>query len=193
MNEADRHHSVPAPGKRAGLRRAHRLTSVLLAFALTGCLTYKIPSYELRQTPTDELVPLAEGWDREATHSLCFRYATGSSGTARDYERARYWCDRGRLLRIDASMLILGDLHYNGHGGPRDLAKAFEMYWGSAQRNRREAKFMLYRMLSNGEGVRKSPEEALGWLRQAANQEYGPAEEELRRIQATSSNDSHGR
>lgn len=192
MNRTD-DRPTPTHCPTAGLRRVRSLASVFLAGLLASCMTYKIPSYELRGTPSAELVPLAQGWDRDATHALCYRYATGSSGTERDYERAHYWCDRGRLLRIDASMLILGNLHYYGLGGPRDPAKAFEMYWESAQRNRREAKFMLYRMLSNGEGVRKSPEDALGWLRQAADQDYGPAVEELQRIQATVANDAHGR
>jgi TPR repeat protein len=178
---------VPEPSAPPNRLSAGAIGIALAATVLvTGCPTYRVPSQELNEVPVEAVIAQAEKWDREAIHTLCYRYATGSTGVARDYERAHYWCGRGAIVRIDASLLILGDLHYYGLGRARDFEKAFDAYWQAAQQNRREAKFRLYRMYSLGQGIRADPTTARNWLEQSAEQGFGPAIEELNRLREAS-------
>lgn len=153
-----------------------------LALLLAGCMTYVLPEEQLNEMPTADVIPRAERGSFGAIHTLCYRYATGTGGTARDYEQAYLWCRRGATMGNSTSQYMLAQLYAEGLGRPRDLRQAVEWFTEAGKRDFAPAQFVLYRMYSTGEGVRRNSDAALAWLREAASRRYGPAVQELERL-----------
>lgn len=164
------------------LRRSSLVMVGLLV--LGGCSTYTIPSEQVMETPTEQVIPVAERGDLGAVHTLCYRYTTGTSNTPVDYERAHFWCGRGAAHGNPTSQFILGELYYYGLGRPRDIQRAVDEYARAASQGWPPAMFTMYELLLAGDGVRRDERAAVGFLERAAEQNYAPAVEALRKRRA---------
>lgn len=91
------------------------------------------------------------------------------------YQRGRFvTAFREAMARIEsdpndaAAMTLIGDLHAQGAGAPRDPARALDWYRLAAERSDVNAMFRLGLAFVRGEGTRADPARGRTWLEKAA-------------------------
>lgn len=113
------------------------------------------------------------GLDSEADIAAenCYAYRYGDKIRRINFAEAFDWCHRSANWGDANSQALLGELFYQGLGGPKDLEMAEKWYMKAARQGHAYAQFMLYKIYS----VSQKPEQsALAdyWLRQSANSGY---------------------
>ncbi len=76
----------------------------------------------------------------------------------------------------DQAQLLLGLMHDNGLGTPRDPVRAYRWYRKAAESGNPRAQFNVAEMLSAGQGVAPDRDEALRWYARAADNGYPEAQ-----------------
>lgn len=100
------------------------------------------------------------------------------------YQKGDYRTALRRLSRLaeqgDArAQSILGVMHANGQGVPRDDPEAVRWFRLAADQGNALGQFQLGSMFARGRGVPQDYTEASRWYRLAADQSYAPAQYEL--------------
>lgn len=105
----------------------------------------------------------------EAAVILANVYRRGFGGIAANPAEARKWYDRARDVGHIPAAKVLGDLYYEGIGGPRDVKKAVAAYKQAAVLDYAPAQAALAAILHDGEtGVPQDRAKALAWYHAAA-------------------------
>ncbi len=76
----------------------------------------------------------------------------------------------------DQAQLLLGLMHDNGLGTPKDPVRAYGWYRKAAESGNPRAQFNIAEMLSAGQGVAPDRDEALRWYARAADNGYPEAQ-----------------
>ena len=80
------------------------------------------------------------------------------------------------------AQIVIGHLHYNGLGVPKDFTEAMKWYRKAAELGDAKAQYQVGVMFRHGQGVAKLPAEALMWGQKAAEQGYAKAQIEMASI-----------
>jgi TPR repeat protein len=143
----------------------------------------------LRFEPIVSLRPIA-GWLRCAPFLGALLWAAPALADPReDTERAEASLRNGDLITAMALLRKAADLGYApAQARLADLldkaeqdAEAVALYRKAAEQDEPAGQYGLSRMLAAGEGVARDPQQALVWLRKAAERNYLPALEALAR------------
>jgi TPR repeat protein len=111
----------------------------------------------------------------EAAMLLGGVYLKGAGPVAKDPQEARKWYERAFDVGHVAAAKIVGDMAYNGVGGPRDLKRAFKWYARGARYGHAPSQFALARMYETGEAGKVDLKLAAIWYNEAAKIDYPPA------------------
>ena len=87
----------------------------------------------------------------------------------KEYAKALAALEKARSLDWVPALANLGVLYVNGHGVPKDEAKAAALFNAGAEKGDRLAMFFYAQCLEGGVGVRASRTEAVKWYREAAS------------------------
>jgi TPR repeat protein len=131
----------------------------------------------------EELKALAEKGDKEATHSLCYKFIYGVD-VDKYYAAARRWCESAAATGNASSQILLAEIFYYGHGVAVDHKKAFELFHAAAVQGHPHAELMVATMYGRGQGVGSDPAQAEQWLRRSASTGYEPAKALLAEYEA---------
>ncbi len=124
--------------------------------------------------------------DARAMNRLGILHLNGRAGKP-DLKEALQWIRRAEGKGLALAQAQLGRMHYEGLGVPRNFRRADEICEKAAKRIRAEAdagdaesRLAYAWMLRTGMGVYEmEPAKAIGYCRQAADQGYLPAQDEL--------------
>ncbi|MGD0942310.1 MAG: SEL1-like repeat protein [Terracidiphilus sp.] len=120
--------------------------------------------------------------NRNAMTSLGYLYKNGN-GVARDYVQASKWFESAASKGDAQAMDGLGDIYYEGGNGiARNYKEALKWYQKGADNNIAGSMYSLGQLYENGEGVRRSLDQASSWYCSALNAGYADAQEALTRI-----------
>jgi TPR repeat protein len=174
-------------GKRDSMQSSHTSTStnssltllfagiaIAGAIALIAANSHGISS----RSEIDWLSQLADSGDDGAQLQLGIAYRDGLDGLAPDAKTGRYWlraaAEQGNAYAADA----LANAYASGQGGPQDPQQA-EHWWKVAARsgNADAQEHLGQLLLASGE-----TEQAMVWLRDAADRGDQPAQGELARL-----------
>jgi TPR repeat protein len=111
----------------------------------------------------------------EAAMLLGGIYLKGAGPVAKDPDEARKWYERAFEVGHVAAAKIVGDMAYNGVGGPRDLKRAAKWYAKGARFGHAPSQFVLARMYETGEAGKTDLKLAAIWYNEAAKISYPPA------------------
>jgi len=111
----------------------------------------------------------------EAATLLGGVYLKGAGPVAPDPAEARKWYERAFEVGHVAAAKIVGDMAYNGVGGPRDVKRAFKWYAKGARFGHAPSQFVLARMYETGEAGKVDLKLAAIWYNEAAKIDYPPA------------------
>lgn len=146
-------------------------------------------------TPDERFLKLrqdAEAGDAEAQNALGSLFYSGEAiskdaeGKIMDYdlESAAGWFYRAAEQGHAGAQFNLGLLYAEGHGVPRDPAKAVEWFAKAAEQGNVDAQNNLGVMYLIGEGVPKAMNKAIELFEKAAKQGNEEAKENLKAIRA---------
>ncbi len=117
----------------------------------------------------------AESGSPEAQYDLAEIHRAGDE-VERNLELAAAWYEKAAVQNLPKAQYALALCHAEGSGVPRNDERA--LYWlnKAAGYYYAPAQYKLGESYANGElGLRKDPEEAVKWMRQAAAREFGGA------------------
>ncbi len=124
------------------------------------------------------------GLDSEADVAAenCYVYRYGDKIRRINFAEAFDWCHRSANWGDANSQALLGELFYQGLGGPKDLEMAEQWYMKAARQGHAYAQFMIYKIYSVSFD-REKLAQADYWLRQSAGSGYQFAVNELEQSQ----------
>ncbi len=113
------------------------------------------------------------GLDSEADIAAenCYAYRYGDKLRRINFAKAFDWCHRSARWGDANSQALVGELHYMGLGGERDLFSAAQWFDKSARQGHAHAQYMLYRIYSLSDDPDQR-EQAIYWLQQARQSGY---------------------
>jgi uncharacterized protein len=94
-------------------------------------------------------------------------YLRGDGGYAKDPVLAAQWFERAAAQGNSYAQFMLGEIHEQGWGTPKNLKVAAEWREKAANRGDNQAQLKLAKMYLNGEGVEKDLQKAEYWLNRA--------------------------
>ncbi len=112
-------------------------------------------------------VPLAQGGDAQAEHTLGLMYASGQ-GVPEDFVQAARWYEKAADQGLEASQNNLGTLYVDGKGVPQDYAKAAFWFRKAADQGALQGLFNLGSLYESGHGVPQDYKQAAALYRQVA-------------------------
>ncbi|MBC8412816.1 MAG: sel1 repeat family protein [Nitrospira sp.] len=145
--------------------KKYLICMALLAFILTGC-GLKNTHMDIRNSSF-------------LTQNFCHEYSYGNISRGPNYEQAFYWCSRSSNDNIASGHVLLAELYLMGNYVAQDFEKARNLYRLAAQQDHPHAQFMMYQIYSLGLGTDINEQEALSWLKVAAENGSEHAEKEL--------------
>lgn len=126
----------------------------------------------------------AQGKDRDAQYRLALLYGTGE-GVPKDERLAMQWLRRAAGQRQPEAQYLLAAAYARGqYGLKRDDEEAARWLRRSARQGNVEAQYALANAYAEGRGVPYDPNEALGWILLAAQNNHPQASQALARIRA---------
>lgn len=113
------------------------------------------------------------GLDSEADIAAenCYAYRYGDKLRRINFAKAFDWCHRSARWGDANSQALVGELHYMGLGGERDLFSAAQWFDKAARQGHAHAQYMLYRIYSLSDDPEQR-EQAIYWLQQARQSGY---------------------
>ncbi|WP_404357765.1 tetratricopeptide repeat protein [Methylotuvimicrobium sp. KM1] len=113
------------------------------------------------------------GLDSEADIAAenCYAYRYGDKLRRINFAKAFDWCHRSARWGDANSQALVGELHYMGLGGKRDLFSAAQWFDKAARQGHAHAQYMLYRIYSLSDDPDQR-EQAIYWLQQARQSGY---------------------
>ncbi|HEX8300982.1 SEL1-like repeat protein [Sphingomonas sp.] len=109
----------------------------------------------------------------EAAIILANLYRYGSRDVPKNLAESRKWYERARDVGHIPAAKVLGDLYYDGSGGPRDVKKAVSYYREAAKYGLPSAQVALADILHNGEDtVAQDRKQSLAWYQAAAKSNH---------------------
>ena len=135
------------------------------------------------QETIDILKPLANAGDLESQIKLAMTY-----GMEQDYPNMRLWFAKAADNGSDDAKSYLASMYRAGVGGPKDEAKAIQLFEESADAGSANAQAQLGYLYEKGEsGLKADPVQARYWYEKAASQDNNlsakvAAEHGLRRL-----------
>jgi len=145
------------------LRRQISLICLVLCFALVPCASAKVISVDHKRL--------------DQACSYCYK---------KDYPQAYSHFKQMAENGCPYSQCILGIMHKDGVGVPKDPAKAVEWFRLSAHQGFADAERWLGHLYLTGQGVPKDPAKAREWLKKAAEHGVVEAQYELGNLEAKS-------
>lgn len=117
----------------------------------------------------------------ESMYSLYVRYKLGQ-GVVQNMSEAMEWLIKGAEAGHAICQRVLGEAYYHGDGGlDVDKLLAFDWCMKAAQQGETEAAYCVGLSYLNGDGAVKNNEEAIRWLRVAAQADYSDGQLDLAR------------
>ena len=110
----------------------------------------------------------ARAGDARAQFYLGLMREQGLIGEAPDPEAARDWFLQSARSGYPPAQYKAGVFLENGHGGPKDAARAVDFYRRAAERGLKEAQYNYGLMLAQGRGTGRDVRAAIPWLERAA-------------------------
>lgn len=118
---------------------------------------------------------------RKAFYNLGLAYKEGRYHLAQDFSKAYAYFERGSALNSAMCLYGQGYLLYKGFGCKQDYAKAVELFQRGADKDYNPCMYMLGLCYRNGYGIGQDLEKASFYLKRAATQNSGMAQDELNR------------
>lgn len=150
-------------------------------------LGFGVPSYFLYyafwqgRNRIPETVKKAESGNLESQLQLANYYRWEMKGDP-NFEEALKWYMMAAKKGDAVALNNLGCMHVNGEGVEKCNEKAFKLFYKSAELNLESSQYSIGLMLYEGLGCQQNKEEAVKWLRLAAEQGHAEAQTMLSNI-----------
>lgn len=162
------------------LRRVALCMMLLTGIANAAPIDDAVRLYETGQyeAAAKQLATLAEGGNPVAQEKLAVLYFYGR-GVPEDEERALQWARRSAEQGNGEAMYFIGNMYVFGDKLPKSIAdpdqEAAKWYFEAARRSVPEAEYGLGLLFLAGKGVVQDQEEAMRWIRLAADHGHAGA------------------
>lgn len=126
----------------------------------------------------------AESKHRDAQYELARLYGTGR-GVAQDDAKSLEWMMKSAEQGQAKAQYLVGVVYGTGrYGVPRNDAESLKWLRRSALQDNADAEFQLGLAYAEGRGVKRDPQEALGWIARAARRGHDAARQYMRKIES---------